>query len=113
MVVVDADSGRVVTSLPIGAGVDGAVFDRKRALVITANGEGTVTVVREDSPEKFRIAETDSTQRGARTIALDERTGAVFVVTATLGATPAPTADRPRPRPAIVPGTFQVLVLRP
>ena len=72
-----------------------------------------MTVVRERSPDRYEVAETDSTEPGARTITLDGRTGAVFVSTASFGETPAPTPDRPHPRPAIVPGTFHVLVLRP
>jgi DNA-binding beta-propeller fold protein YncE len=113
MVISDADKGTVVGTAPIGGGVDGVVFDTKRALAISSNGEGTVTVVHEDSPSRFSVVETDSTERGARTIALDEKTGAVFLPTASFGETPAPTPERPRPRPAIVPGTFRILVLRP
>jgi DNA-binding beta-propeller fold protein YncE len=113
MVVSDADSGKVIATLPIGDRVDGVAFDPKRGLAISSNGEGTITVVREASPQEFVVAETDTTQRGARTIALDERTGALYLATADFGPAPAPTPDRPRPRPAVVPGTFRVLVLRP
>jgi DNA-binding beta-propeller fold protein YncE len=113
MVISDADKGAVVGTAPIGGGVDGVVFDAKRALAVSSNGEGTVTVIHEDSPSRFSVVETDSTERGARTIALDEKTGAVFLSTASFGETPAPTPERPRPRPAIVPGSFRVLVLRP
>jgi DNA-binding beta-propeller fold protein YncE len=113
MVVSDADQGKVVATLPIGAGVDGVIFDPRRGLAISSNGEGTITVVRELTPSKFTVVETDSTEPGARTIALDEGTGAIYLPTAELGPPPAPTPDRPHPRPTILPGTFHVLMLRP
>jgi len=111
MAVVDATSGRVVTTLPIGSGVDGAAFDAATGLAFSSNGEGTVTVVHEDSPEAFRVVETVKTQRGARTLALDPKTHRIFLSTAEFGPAPAPTAEVPRPRPSIVPGSFVVLVL--
>ena len=113
MVVSDADSGKVIAIIPIGNGVDGVAFDAKRNLAISSNGQGTITVVREDSAQKFVVAETDTTQRGARTIALDERTGTLFLTTADYGPAPPPTPDRPRTRPTIVSGTFRVLLLKP
>ena len=113
MVVSDADRGKVVATLPIGAGVDGVVFDSRRGLAMSSNGAGTITVVREETPSKFVVVETDSTERGARTIELNESSGVVFLPTAQLGPPPPATPDRPRPRPTIVPGTFHVLVLRP
>jgi DNA-binding beta-propeller fold protein YncE len=111
MAVVDAASGRVVTTLPIGRGVDGAAFDPATGLAFSSNGEGTVTVVHEDSPESFRIVETVRTQAGARTLALDPKTHRVFLSTAQLGPPPAPTPETPRPRPSVVPGSFVLLVL--
>jgi YVTN family beta-propeller protein len=111
MAVVDADSGKVVTTLPIGSGVDGVAFDPGTRLAFSSNGEGTVTVVREDSPDKLAVVGTVTTKRGARTIALDPGTHRLYLSTAELGPPPSPTADHPHPRPGIVPGTFQVVVL--
>ncbi len=111
MAVLDADDGRVVAMLPIGQGADGVKFDPRAGNAISSNGEGTLTVVHEDAPGRFRVAETVTTQRGARTLALDERTGTVYTVTAEFGPAPAPTADRPRPRPPMLPGTFTLLVV--
>jgi DNA-binding beta-propeller fold protein YncE len=111
MAVVNAKSGRVVTTLPIGGGVDGTAFDPQTRLAFSTNGEGTPTVVREDSPDRFSVIGTVPTERGARTIALDERTHKVYTATAHFGPAPAPASDRPRPRPPIIPGTFTVLVL--
>jgi YVTN family beta-propeller protein len=111
MVVVNADSGKVVTTLPIGAGTDAAGFDPETGLAFSSNGEGTLTVVHEDSPEKFSVVENVPTKARARTMALDAKTHMVYTVTAEFGQTPAPTAAQPRPRPPMVPGTFTLLVL--
>jgi DNA-binding beta-propeller fold protein YncE len=113
LVVSDADGGRVVATAAIGQGVDGVVFDPRRAVAVTSNGEGTVTVVHEDSPAIFRVAETDSTSRGARTLTFDGRTGRIFTVSAQFGPPPPATPERPRPRPTILPDTFEVIVLEP
>ncbi|HWW77007.1 MAG TPA: hypothetical protein VNZ44_16520, partial [Pyrinomonadaceae bacterium] len=111
MAVVDADSGKVVTTVPIGGGVDAAAFDPETGLVFSSNGEGTLTVVHEDSPDRYTVVETVATRRGARTLALDPKTHRVYLVTAEFGPPPAPTPERPRPRPSIVPGTFTLLVV--
>lgn len=113
MVVVDTETGRVVASLPIGAGVDADAFDPATSLAFASNGEGTLTVVREESPDSFRVADNVVTQRGARTMALDEKTHRIFLATAQFAATPTPTPGGPSPRPAIVPGTFTILVFGP
>jgi len=113
MAVVDASAGRVVATLPIGGGVDGVAFDPGTGLAFSSNGEGTLTVVREVTPDSFVVAENVPTQRGARTLALDPQRHNVFVVTAEFGPAPAPTPEQPRPRPSIVPGSFVVLVLAP
>jgi DNA-binding beta-propeller fold protein YncE len=111
MAVVDPDKGRVLTTLPIGSGTDGAAFDPATGFAFSSNGEGTLTVVHEDSPDRFRVVATVPTQRGGRTVALDERTHRVYTVSAEYGQPPEPTADRPRPRPPIIPGSVVVLVL--
>ncbi|HEV7859127.1 MAG TPA: hypothetical protein VGO91_10965 [Pyrinomonadaceae bacterium] len=111
MIVMNADNGKLVTSLPIGSGTDAAGFDPETGLAFSSNGEGTLTIVHEDSPEKFSVVENVATQKGARTMTLDPTTHRVFLVTAEFGPPPAPTADRPHPRPSIVPGSFVVLVV--
>ena len=113
MAVMDADSGRVVTTLPIGSGVDGTAFDPATSLAFAANGEGTLTVVREESPETFTVVGNVATAPGARTLALDGATHDVYLATARFGVPPPPTAERPHPRPPVVPGTFQVLIVKP
>ena len=111
MAVVDVSTGRVVTTLPIGSGVDAAAYDPATGLVFASNGEGTLTVIHEDSPDSFRVVENVPTQAGARTLALDPKTHRVFLSTAQFGPRPAPTAEVPRPRPSLVPGSFVVLVV--
>ena len=110
MAVMDADSGKVITTLPIGRGVDATAFDPGLQCAYASNGEGTLTVVHEDSPDKFTVVENVATQRGARTMALDPTTHQVYLVTADFAPTPQPAPGQPRPRPAIVPNTFVVLV---
>jgi DNA-binding beta-propeller fold protein YncE len=111
MAVVNADTGKVVTTLPVGRGVDASAFDPATDLAFTANGEGTLSVVREDSPDKFTAVETVQTQAGARTMALDAKTHRIYLVSAEFGAPPPATPERPRPRPSIVPGSFTLIVL--
>lgn len=113
MVVLDAGTGRVVASLPIGESVDAAAYDPATSLAFASNGEGTLTVVKEDGPDSFRVLETATTQRGARTMALDEKTHRIFLATADFGPPPAATAEQPRPRPPVVPNSFAILVLGP
>jgi DNA-binding beta-propeller fold protein YncE len=111
MAVVDADSGKVLATPAIGDGVDATIFDPESGLAFASCGQdGVLTVVKEESPAKFSVAETVTTQKGARTLALDAKTHNVFVVTAQFGPRPAATADNPHPRPAIIPDSFLVLV---
>src|SRR6202045_1873233 len=112
MAVVDADSGKVLATPPIGEGVDATAFDDGTGLAFAScGGDGVLTVVKQESPDKFSVAENVPTQAGARTLAIDSKTHRVFVVTAKFGPPPAATADNPHPRRSILPDTFVVLVL--
>ncbi|HET6180794.1 MAG TPA: YncE family protein [Candidatus Sulfotelmatobacter sp.] len=112
MAVVDADSGKVLATPAIGEGVDATAFDPETGLAFASCGEdGVLTVVKEESPSKFTVAENVPTQKGARTMALDLKTHNAFTVTANFGPPPAATADNPHPRRSIVPDSFVVLVL--
>src|ERR1700756_2228986 len=112
MAVVDADSGKVLATPAIGEGVDATAYDPETDLAFAScGGDGVLTVVKEESKDKFSVAENVPTQKGARTLALDAKTHNVFVVTAQFGPGPAPTADNPRPRPPILPDSFVVLVV--
>jgi YVTN family beta-propeller protein len=111
MAVTDADSGKQVARVPVGDGPDAAAFDSKRGLVFSSNGDGTLTVVRQDTPDRYTVQTTVATQRGARTMALDVTAGKVYAVTSDFGPPPAATAEQPHPRPVSVPDTFTVLVV--
>jgi DNA-binding beta-propeller fold protein YncE len=111
MAISDAKAGQTIAQVPIGDGVDGAAFDPGTGLAFASNGEGTLTVVREDSPTAFHVVSTVPTRRGARTLTLDERRHRIYTVTASFGDTPKPTAAEPHPRPSLVPGTFVLLTL--
>jgi DNA-binding beta-propeller fold protein YncE len=111
--VVDAGSGKVVTTFPIGEGVDAAAYDPGTGLVFASCGDGTMTVAHEDSPDKYRVVQTVTTKRGARTMTLDLKTHRAYLMSADYGPRPEPTADRPNPRPPIVPGSLALLVVAP
>ena len=111
MAVVNADTGKVITTLPIGDGVDADGFDPDNQFAFASCGEGVLTVVKEDSPDKFTVAQNVKTESGARTMALDPETHKIFLVTAKFGPPPAATTAQPHPRPAILPDTFEVLVV--
>ena len=109
MAVVDADTGKVIATPAIGDGPDAAAFDPKIKLAFSSNGEGSVTVI-DVSNGSYKVLQTLATQQGARTMALDSATGRIYVVTAQFGPRPAATATNTRPRPAIVPDSFTVIV---
>jgi DNA-binding beta-propeller fold protein YncE len=113
MAVVDATTGKVVATVPIGEGVDANAFDPGTGLAFSSNGDGTLTVVRESTPGTFSVVGNVPTRRGARTMALDEKTHRVYLATADFGPPPSPTAEQPHPRHVIVPGSFTILVAEP
>jgi DNA-binding beta-propeller fold protein YncE len=106
MDVINTDTGKLVATFPIGARVDAAAFDSGTKLAFSSNGDGTLTVVHEDSPDKFSVVENVPTQFGARTIALDPVSHTIYLVTAKYG----PPASE-NGKPSIVPGTLTVLVV--
>jgi DNA-binding beta-propeller fold protein YncE len=114
MAVTDSVSGKQVAQVAIGKGPDAAAFDPDLGYVFSSNGaDGTLTIIHEDAPDKYRVITTLSTQKSARTMALDQPTHRIFLAAATLGATPPPTPEQPQPRPGIVPGSFVILVAKP
>ena len=105
LVVVDAEKGTIIAKLPIGDGCDGAGFDAELKNIYTSNGDGTLTVIHEDSKDRFTVTATVPTKKGARTMTVDEDTHKLYL--------PAAELEEPKGngRPKMVPGTFQVLVL--
>jgi len=111
MAVTDSHSGKHVASVAIGEHPDAAAYDRRRGLVYSSNGDGSLTVIHQDTADRYSVIQTLPTQRGARTMALDPATGKVYLVTADLGPAPPPTDGQPAPRPAPIAGSFVVLVV--
>lgn len=111
MAVVDADSGKVVATPAIGDGPDAARFSPDGQLAFSSNGAGTLTIVHEDSPDKYTVLQDLATKRGARTMAMEHDGSHVYLVTADFGPRPAPTPENPRGRPPILPGSFEVIVI--
>lgn len=112
MDVMDYHTGKIVATLPICQGTDAAGFDPALQLAFASCGDGNITVVHEDSPDKFTVVQTVPTARGARTMAVDEKTHKLYTMTAQFG--PAPAAvpgETRRQRPPMLPGSFHVLVL--
>lgn len=103
MVVVDADTGKIVATLAIGDGCDATAFDADRGLAFASAGDGTITVIKEDGSDKFTVAQTVSTQKGARTMAVDAKTHQLFTVTANVTGT--------RQERKVEPNSFVVLGL--
>ncbi len=108
MAVMDSDSGKVVTTVPIGEGVDAGAFNPKTQEIFMSCGEGVLTVIHEDSLDKYTIQQSLATVKGARTMALDTGNDVVYLVTAQRE----DKATAPGQRPAIVPGTFELIVVK-
>lgn len=110
MSILDASSGKLLATAAIGDGPDAAGWSAKHKLAFASCGEGVLSIVDAASPD-YKTIESLPTQRGARTMAYDPATDRVYLVTADFGPRPDPTAQNPRPRPQMIPGTFTVLVV--
>jgi YVTN family beta-propeller protein len=110
MAVTDANTGKILANPTIGDSPDAAGYDMKHKLAFSSNGGGTLTVI-DAKGKTYPVVQDLDTQRGARTMAFDSATDRIYLVTAELGPRPAATAENPRPRPAVVPGSFTVLVV--
>jgi DNA-binding beta-propeller fold protein YncE len=111
MAVVDSESGKVVATVPIGQGVDANGYDPGTGFAFASCGDGTLTVAHAEAGDKYSVVQVVTTQQGARTMTLDEKTHSVVLATAKFGPPPSPTTDNPRPRRPMVPGSFVLLVV--
>lgn len=110
MAVVDPDAGKLVTTVDIGGGVDAGVFNPKtQQIFMSCGADGVVTVIHEDSPDKYSLVQSVPTVKGARTMALDEATNTIYTVTAQFDPAPPPAGQRRK----ILPDTFELLVVKP
>jgi len=110
LVILDSHSGRLISSVPIGPGPDDSAYDPETRLIYTSNGDGTVSVIQQESPDRYSVLETVKTAPGARNMALDLKTKKIFLPLFDRGSPPAPTAQTPNPRGSVIPGSFRVLV---
>jgi DNA-binding beta-propeller fold protein YncE len=108
LIVLNAENGSIVDKITIGAGCDGVAFDSKRKIIYTSNGEGTLSAIKEISADKYSSLGNYPTKRGARTITINENSGAIYLPTAEFD----PGKTGQNGRPLMIPGTFQVLVVQ-
>src|SRR5947209_4007979 len=110
MTMLDTETGKVVTTVPICSGTDGAAFSEKTQLAFASCGDGTTTIVKEETPEKLTVVQTLKTERGARTMAIDPKTERIYLPTAQLQPAPSPSPGATPARPSIVQNTFKLLI---
>ena len=108
MAVVDSGSGKVVTTVPIGEGVDAGRFNPNTQEIFMSCGEGVLTVIHEDSPDKYTVTQNVPTAKGARTMAMDYESNTAYLVTAQRD----PKPPAPGQRPAMIPGSFELIVVK-
>jgi YVTN family beta-propeller protein len=113
MEMLDTETGKVVASVPIGTGVDGAAFDDATELAFASCGEGITTIAKEEAPDKLTVVQNLKTERGARTIAIDPATHRIYLPTAQFQPAPSPSPGASPGRPTIVPNTQKLLVYGP
>jgi DNA-binding beta-propeller fold protein YncE len=112
MAISDYEAGKVVTTERIGSGVDGAGFDPDTGDAFASNLDGTLTVIHQDGPDAYHVVQNLRTAEAARNMGLDPATHRIYVVSADFGPAPSePTADNPRKRPPVLPGTFKLMVI--
>jgi YVTN family beta-propeller protein len=111
MEILDSVSGKIVSEVAIGAAPDSAAFDPVLGIAYSPNGDGTLTLVKENDPDHFSVLQNVATQKGAKTMAYDADKHRAFLATAGFGETPPASREQPKPRPAILPDSFVVLVV--
>ena len=123
MVMLNADNGNILATLPLGAGTDGAVFNPKTMEAFSSQGDGTLTIIKEKTPTTFEVEQTVQTPPRSKTLTLDTKTNHILLITAEFAAPPAPPADAPvaappaggrggrGPRPQMVPDSFAIVVV--
>ena len=110
LTIMDADTGKVIQTFPIGEGVDANIYEPETRLLFSSTREGTIHIFREGSPDKFSEVETVRTEQGAKTMGLDPKTHRLFLDTSDFGPPLAPTAEDPNPGPTRLPETFRMLI---
>jgi len=111
VVILDSETGNIVSELTIGSSPDSAAFDQNLGIAFSSNGDGTLTLIKENDPEHFSVLQNVKTQKGARTMAYDAENHRAYLVTASFVETLPATKEQPKPRPTILPNSFVVLVV--
>ena len=111
MVIVNADDGKIVTTLPIGSGVDGAIFNPATMEAFSSQGDGTLTIVKENSPSSFAVEQNLKTMTRAKTLTLDSKTNHILLIGAEYGPPPAGAGAGRGARGPMVPDSFSILVV--
>ncbi len=107
LMIIDATNGKIIDKLPIGDGCDGTAFDPITKTAYSSNGEGTLTVIKEITKDKFEVVANVPTKRGARTLTVDTKTHIIYSPTANFGK-----QESNEKRPPMIPGSFQVLMIK-
>jgi YVTN family beta-propeller protein len=113
MTMLDTESGKVLTTVPIGSGVDGCAFDDATQLAFASCGDGTTTIAKEETPQRLTVVQTLKTERSARTIALDPATHRIYLPSAQFRPPPSLAPGATPQRPTILPNTLKLLVYGP
>jgi hypothetical protein len=112
MVILSAVDGKIITSLPLAGGSDGAVFNPATMEAFSTHGNGTLTVVKEKSPTSFEVEQDLQTMNGARTLTFDSKTNHILTMSVERGPAPPPPPDGGRGgQGAVIPGSFTILVI--
>ena|SRR5579864_4694349 len=112
MVILSAEDGKIITSLPLAGGSDGAVFNPAKMEAFSTHGNGTLTIVKENGPTSFVVEQNLQTMNGARTIAFDSKTNRIFTMSQERGPAPPPPPGGGRgPQGTPVPGSFTILMI--
>jgi hypothetical protein len=111
MIILSAADGHIITALPTGNGSDGAVFNPATMEAFSSQGDGTLTIVKENSPTSFVVEQTVATPLRARTLTLDTKTGKIFTVTAQFGEAPAAQPGQRAARPPMLPDSFEIITV--
>jgi DNA-binding beta-propeller fold protein YncE len=112
MVILNADSGKIITTLPIGTGVDGAVFNPATMETFSSQGDGTLTVIKQTSPTSFAVEQTVQTKPSGKTLTLDAKTNHILIIAAEYGPPPSPPPAGGRAgRGPMIADSFSILVV--